>query len=425
MVQLVHRIALFGIFLILTGCGGKDSSPQPTGGTPPTASQPKTKTSSTPNQPVKLPRESTEPITPALASMLTNGFDNHWFNENQRRFVVKKEDYRRKTGEKTQWGIQIYDVEQSAFLPNRLTIESRVVYVKAFDAEGKRLITGGEHVAQVWNVATGKLLYPPLDSKERAVQICQFSLDGKKILTCSKKENIYLWDAATGKPFGMPLKHSSTVECATFSPDSKYVLGGTYEKVVIWEVKTGKVVDELPQDRWAQDISFSPDGTKVVIASGGQTAESQAQVWDFAQRKKIGEPMPHEKGIYSVLFSPDGQYIGTASRDSTARIWDAKTGKPITRPIEHKSSPLFTTFSPDSKFFATGGYNHEVVIRDCHTGEAISRPMKYEERSLSLLVFSSDAKYLYVHASGYGDEKVYQWEVKSGKKIREFTVKFD
>jgi dipeptidyl aminopeptidase/acylaminoacyl peptidase len=66
---------------------------------------------------------------------------------------------------------------------------------------------------------------------------------------------------------------------------------------------------------------FSPDGQRVVTASGDNTA----RLWDATNGKPIGEPMKHGDTVYSAQFSPDGQRVVTASQDKTARLWDAAT----------------------------------------------------------------------------------------------------
>src|SRR5439155_2353246 len=88
-----------------------------------------------------------------------------------------------------------------------------------------------------------------------------------------------LWDAASGKPIGEPMKHEHGVSSA----------------------------------------QFSPDGQRVVTASD----DSTARLWDAASGKPIGEPMKHEGHVTSAQFSPDGQRVVTASFDNTARLWDA------------------------------------------------------------------------------------------------------
>ena len=40
--------------------------------------------------------------------------------------------------------------------------------------------------------------------------------------------------------------------------------------------------------------------------------------------------------VNSAQFSPDGQRVVTASGDKTARLWDAASGKPIGEPMKHE-----------------------------------------------------------------------------------------
>ncbi|MDJ0596809.1 MAG: hypothetical protein QNJ72_43745 [Pleurocapsa sp. MO_226.B13] len=62
----------------------------------------------------------------------------------------------------------------------------------------------------------------------------------------------------------------------------------------------------------------------------------------------------HEDSVYSVAFSPDGQYIASGSADKTVRLWNIK-GKQIGKPFEaHKYGVSSIAFSPDSKYLITG-----------------------------------------------------------------------
>jgi WD40 repeat protein len=64
--------------------------------------------------------------------------------------------------------------------------------------------------------------------------------------------------------------------------------------------------------------------------------------------------MNHEDKVYSVVFSPDGKYLATASHDNTARVWDATTCREISR-MGHERYVLSVAFSSDGKYLATAG----------------------------------------------------------------------
>jgi WD40 repeat protein len=64
--------------------------------------------------------------------------------------------------------------------------------------------------------------------------------------------------------------------------------------------------------------AFSPDGTRVVTASGDQTA----RVWDVATGTPLTGALQHQGEVRSAAFSPAGTRVVTASWDETARVWD-------------------------------------------------------------------------------------------------------
>ena len=68
-----------------------------------------------------------------------------------------------------------------------------------------------------------------------------FSPDGKTVLTGSSDKTARLWDAATGRPLGLPMTHQDRVSAVAFSPDGKTVLTGSWDKTArLWDAATGQ-----------------------------------------------------------------------------------------------------------------------------------------------------------------------------------------
>ena len=73
-------------------------------------------------------------------------------------------------------------------------------------------------------------------------------------------------------------------------------------------------------------VVFSPDGTKLASASYDYTV----CLWDVETGTAIGSALEgHSLCINSVLFSPDGTKLASASYDCTVRLWDVETGTAI------------------------------------------------------------------------------------------------
>jgi WD40 repeat protein len=81
----------------------------------------------------------------------------------------------------------------------------------------------------------------------------------------------------------------------------------------------------LKHDHKVSNVVFSPDGKYIATVSRDNTS----WVWNASTGKQVFNPLKHDERVTNVMFSPDGKYIATASWDNTARVWDAATGKRV------------------------------------------------------------------------------------------------
>jgi WD40 repeat protein len=85
--------------------------------------------------------------------------------------------------------------------------------------------------------------------------------------------------------------------------------------------------------------------------------DGTARLWDAATGQVRFVLRGHAHVVEAGAFSPDGKWIGTASKDGTARIWNATTGQEwLTLPMPQtevtgiefaKESPKVMTVSSD------------------------------------------------------------------------------
>src|SRR5207249_2020113 len=90
--------------------------------------------------------------------------------------------------------------------------------------------------------------------------------DGTRILTASEDKTARLWNAATGKALGQPLRHDGAVERAQFSPDGMRIVTVSEDRIArLWDAATGKELSQSTVSEFGRNLGFSRDGTQIVI----------------------------------------------------------------------------------------------------------------------------------------------------------------
>jgi predicted Ser/Thr protein kinase len=228
----------------------------------------------------------------------------------------------------------------------------------SFSHDGKRLVTTGSRSAYtVWDVDAARPLGPPVPDKDRLVTAAALSPDGNKFATGDS--SLRLWDVTTGKLLHA-LRKDSGAALARFAPDGK-TLFTTYPPQ-LWDVATGRGIGPplrtSPGRGGITAVAFSPDGSTLAIASGWlehRVREGDVRLWDARTGAELAT-LPHP--LVNVLaFSPDSTLLATGGPwggpGTRTRLWSARTGKPAGELPPGPTTVL--AFSPDSKLLLTGG----------------------------------------------------------------------
>jgi WD40 repeat protein len=96
-------------------------------------------------------------------------------------------------------------------------------------------------------------------------------------------------------------------------------------------------------------VAFSSDGQRLATASTDGTARLWSLDGDELAAFSVGD-----RAVWSVAFSPDGQHLATASADGTARLWSLD-GRELAVFCGHERAVWSVVFSPDGQRLATAG----------------------------------------------------------------------
>jgi len=178
-------------------------------------------------------------------------------------------------------------------------LPAKSLLLLAASPDGNRIITTSEPHTEtltplLWDTKTKKQLNQ-LEGHTKKILATKFSSDSKRILTRSKDRTTSLWEAETGKLTAILDIPGAQFEMpnAVFSPDGNLVVtttrvGTNIETprglAVLWDVKSGMMVQTFESDSPLMIAKFSPDSMNVTFLTiKVGTMERGMEVWNLHQ----------------------------------------------------------------------------------------------------------------------------------------------
>lgn len=83
--------------------------------------------------------------------------------------------------------------------------------------------------------------------------------------------SIMLWDVERGTPIHRLIGHTHDIRSLCITPNGDHVLSGSRDKTVsIWNLHSGKMMDQFTFDRYVRAVASSSTGVVTVGLEGGQ-----------------------------------------------------------------------------------------------------------------------------------------------------------
>jgi WD40 repeat protein len=176
-----------------------------------------------------------------------------------------------------------------------------------------------------------------------------------------------------------------------------------------------QIVSSLFEDDWVRCISFSPDGSRLVIGFN----DGPIKLWD------INNNLLHKTidgfsrlSTKSSVFHPDGINFAISNDYSGEILWDYNSGN-LVKKYYGIPGVACIAISSDGKMLARGSEGG-IFIDDVFTGNNIIKFQTRNKEVLSL-AFSPDGSILASGGSAYGineQDSIKLWDPNTGKRIR-------
>ncbi len=370
--------------------------------------------------------------------------------------------------------VQFWNVKTKNSLPTRITEHTTRVEAATFFKDNTTLATvAHDGIVSLWDVETSQRIdtstlrktdFYHKGDQNREFQVwlttSAFSPDGTKIVSAGAKGNslpdssrteytqdrlIRLSDVKSGHEL-QTLTTDDGPACLTFSPDGNTVAFGDSGQIRLWDTETGETldialamlsadtshfdqdeIDKIPDHIKTQineleptisTLVFSPDGKKLVSATLG----GKVEMWDaktgaslarlFEGKGPITEGTPpdisiaYQTYIESLAFSPNGNLIAMASTEKVHVL--TLQNHTLLREISNSASPQVLVFSPDKAMLVIGLHGGRIELWDLKTED---RPiiLKGHTETVQTLVFSLDGKTL-VSTGNDGTILLWDWD---------------
>lgn len=273
----------------------------------------------------------------------------------------------------------------------------------AFAPTGKMVATGSyDKTIKLWNLDSRREV-ESLTGHADTVYGVRFSPDGRMLASCSADRSIKLWDVASRKELTSFREQEKTVYALEFTGDGKsLVSGGGDGSVRRWDLKGNTVWTKNPHTNYVRSVAISPDGT--VVASGSW--DGTVKVLDIVSGEEKAMYQKYGRRIYSVAFSPNGQWLAIAGELGAVHLWEwKKAGSYVPSFGQYAAWVSAVAFNPTGTRIASSSSDGSIQIWDAGTYEKLAT-LKGHEDWVSSVAFSPDGATL---ASAGWDKQIKLW----------------
>ncbi|MBL7960637.1 WD40 repeat domain-containing protein, partial [bacterium] len=214
----------------------------------------------------------------------------------------------------------------------------------SFSPDGKKIASCGEdRTVKLWDVEKGTLIRT-FDGHQLNVWSLKFTPNGDRLVSGSYDKTLKIWSLNDGNLIKTLEGHTDAVVDLSISPDGLTLASGSDDATIkLWNLNDGSLIKTLEGGgEHVQALAFSPDGKKLLSGGRDKTGFGEflqnifgdseynkgisMRLWDLPTGLMIQEFSEHANDVNDVAFSPDGQWIASASSDKTVRLWQS-TGK--------------------------------------------------------------------------------------------------
>ncbi|OAY36004.2 WD40 repeat-containing protein HOS15 isoform X2 [Manihot esculenta] len=249
----------------------------------------------------------------------------------------------------------------------RTNEKSKDVTTLDWNGEGTLLATGSyDGQARIWN--TNGELKTTLSKHKGPIFSLKWNKKGDFLLTGSCDKTAIVWDVKTEEWRQQFEFHSGPILDVDWRNNLSFASSSTDNMIYVCKVGDTRPVKTFAGHQGEVNcVKWDPTGSLLASCSDDITAK----IWSMKQDKYVHDLREHSKEIYTIRWSPTGPgtnnpnqqlVLASASFDSTVKLWDVELGKLICSLNGHRDPVYSVAFSPNGEYLASGSLDRCVNI---------------------------------------------------------------
>ncbi len=230
----------------------------------------------------------------------------------------------------------------------------------AFSADNQSVFVGlADGAIKQIKLADGKEIKTLPATHKGAVVSLALSVKGDLLYSASADKTIQTWVLPDGTP-KTKLNHPGAITAMILSKDGAKIAALGDKLIKVWNSADGKELATVKLSADAKDISLSPDGLRVAVAS----ADKAARIYELDGT--LLETLPHDGAVHGIAYV-DAKRVVTGGADKLARLWTSS----LLWQRKHSGPVRFANFTPKGDQVISAGDDKAIKVWNVADGKEI------------------------------------------------------
>ncbi|VFQ90121.1 unnamed protein product [Cuscuta campestris] len=249
----------------------------------------------------------------------------------------------------------------------RTNEKSKDVTTLDWNGDGTLLATGSyDGQARIWS-KNGELM-STLNKHKGPIFSLKWNKKGDYLLSGSVDRTAIVWDIKAGEWKQQFEFHSAPTLDVDWRNNTTFATCSTDNMIYVCKVGDSRPFKTFSGHQGEVNaIKWDPSGSLLASCSD----DSTAKIWSSKQDSCVHDLREHAKEIYTIRWSPTGPgtsnpnkqlMLASASFDSTIKLWDVEFGRAVHSLIGHREPVYSVAFSPNGEYLASGSLDKCLII---------------------------------------------------------------